>query len=238
MESFTDHGRGALWALLLGLAVWNSPVCAGEPAATPPPEEKKTVDEPPWRFDPADRRDPFTFTKAIAAVDPVNPTPDGTGTASGRPVLRPHEVEAKKKEAEGFYQEAERLLMDSDPAQAVLRCDRGLEVFKDISNIADYRELQEVREKLFRMRKAADRMRQRQDAEREFARLNIRVTGVIARDKRSQAIVNAAIVSKGDLVQTSGESSDVVVVEDILPEQVIFVFRGYRMMLTLSEIGR
>ena len=207
------------------------------PAAPPGAEpEKKPVIEDVWTFDPADRRDPFSFTRAVVVVEKENDLGPG-GSGQGRQGLSRNEVEAKKREAEAAYTEGERALMASDAPDAVSKCDRGLDVFKDVPNIADYRDLQEVQSRLLRLRKAADRLRQRQDAEREFTRLNIRVTGVVARDKRSQAIVNASIVSKGDLV-TTGDSTDVVIVEDILPEQVIFLFRGYKMMLTLSDTSR
>ena len=89
---------------------------------------------------------------------------------------------------------------------------------------------------LIRMRKAAERIKQRQDAERDFNQMNIKLTGVVAREKNSQAIVNAKVVTKGDVVPSSNEGVDVVVA-DILPQQVVFVFRGYKMMLTLSEIS-
>lgn len=212
---------------------------AGEPAEKPDDTGKAVADDPVFIFDPGDRRDPFTFVKAsvIESYTVADPTRGDSGGA-GKPVLRPHEVEAKKKEAEAIYFDAEGALGDADAVGALSRCDKGLEVFKDIPNIGEYPQLQSVRENLFRLRKAADRMRQRQEAEREFSRLNIRVTGVVAREKNSQAIINNVIVAKGDVVATAGESSDAVLVEDILPERIVFLFRGYKMTITLSEIGR
>jgi hypothetical protein len=226
-----------LACLLPGLA-WAGEPAAPEPAPAPAAEASADpTDEPVFQFEPNDRRDPFTFTKTVQTVASI-PTPgDSTTESTGRrgDTLKKDEIEAKRKEADTFYYEAEQILMEGDALQALARSDKGLEVFKEIPNLGAYAELQEVRERLFRIRKASERVRQRQDAEREFTRLNLRVTGVVARDKRSQAIVNQNIVNKGDMVATVGDSNDVVVVDEILPEQVIFLFRGYRMSLTLSD---
>jgi len=236
---------GTTAALLFSLLLCSA-VRAGEPAPPTPaagPEATADADaalaaeEPPFNFDPLDRRDPFTFTKVVAPTSIIVSPPDGGGSGDGGPkkVMRADEVEAKRREAEGHYTRGERNLMDTRAPEALAECDRGLEVFKDVPNIGDYRDLQDVRERLYRLRKAAERMRMRQDAEREFLRLNIKVTGIVARERNSQAIINQNIVNKGDLVATVGDSNDVVVVENILPDQVVFLFRGYKMTLTISN---
>jgi hypothetical protein len=230
---------GALLSLCLVAAAR-----AGEPAAAPPPpapvEAGAEPDEPPFQFEANERRDPFTFTKTVQPVVSVaTANLDNPGDSGGRRgnVMKKEEIEAKKKEAEGYYNEAELVMMEGDALQALARTDKGLEVFKEIPNMGapSYEPLQEVRERLFRIRKAAERMRQRQDAQREFERLNLRVTGVVAREKHSQAIVNKDLVNKGDMVATVGDSNDVVVVDEILPERVIFLFRGFRIALDISD---
>jgi len=149
--------------------------------------------------------------------------------------MDPAQIAMKKMEAMTHYNLAEQSLLEMNAADSMVHCDKGLEVFKDVP-MKDYKELQEVRDMLMRMRKAAERIKQRQDAERDFTMMNIKLTGVVAREKNSQAIVNAKVVTKGDVVPSANEGVDVVVA-DILPQQVVFVFRGYKMMLTLSEIG-
>ena len=80
-------------------------------------------------------------------------------------------------------------------------------------------------------------MRSRQQAQRDFDAMNIEISGVMALKKNSQAIINGEIAHKGTLVKAAADSADVMV-DEILPERVMFVFRGYRMMLLLSEAGR
>jgi len=239
---------GMAAALALGIALGCVSARAGEPAPVAAVDPAKTADadavlaaeEPAFNFDPQDRRDPFTFTKVVAPTAKVSSGNEPGATSDGGPkkVMRADEVEAKRREAETFYLKGERNLMETESAKAVADCDRGLEVFKEIPNIGDYRDLQDVRERLFRLRKASDRMRLRQDAEREFLRLNIKVTGIVARERNSQAIINASIVNKGDLVATVGDSNDVVVIENILPDQIVFLFRGYRIAQTFSEYAK
>jgi len=246
-EKKTAFPVGAL-ALVLGLSLLCGSSKAGEPApAGVPADPAKTAEndaalaaeEPVFNFDPQDRRDPFTFTKVVAPTQIISTNDPSTSTESGpKKVMRADEVEAKRREAEAQYVRGERNLMDTEATKAVADCDRGLEVFKDIPNIGDYRDLQDVRERLFRLRKASERMRMRQDAEREFVRLNLKVTGIVARDRNSQAIINATIVNKGDLVATVGDSNDVVVVENILPDQIVFLFRGYKIAQTFSEYAK
>ncbi|MFH0939120.1 MAG: hypothetical protein V1899_07565 [Planctomycetota bacterium] len=236
--------RNAMVFVLLTELFFFSGIYAGEPA--PPiqpvasheqPDDKKLVDETVFNFDAGERRDPFTFTKIVpssgddakAGVDLLNPN---------KKQLRPHEVEAKKKQAEELYVDAEHAFMVTEFVSSVTTCDRGLEIFKDITNLLDYPLLQTVRDNLLRLRKASERMKQRQNADREFGRLNIKVTGVVARDKRSQAIINGMLVNKGSLVTTSADSNDTIMVDEILPERVIFLFRGYKMALFLPEIGK
>jgi len=94
----------------------------------------------------------------------------------------------------------------------------------------------QIREKLLELRRAGERVRQRQEAEKKFRDMNIRLTGVVARAHHSQAIVNGKIVGKGEAVAVS-ENNDVVV-DEIQPDQVIFLFQGYKMGLTLSDMPR
>ena len=193
-------------------------------------------------FDPKGRRDPFTFRRkpdpdVITGVNPAEPGPPGGG-------VEPTTVELMvlKEKSEKLYGEAEESFMnlnkDGRAVEVVLKCDKGLEVFKDVANIAKYTMLLEVREKLLDLRKAAERIRQRQEAEKKFKELNIRVTGVVVRDRRSQAIISGrgGPASRGTVVAAS-ESYDATV-DDIRDDQVIFLFQGYRMALQLSEMPK
>lgn len=196
--------------------------------------QKKPPQEDVFTFDSGDRRDPFTFTKVTQVL---NLRPKGSeGFDPSIPILGPNEIAAKKAEALMFYAAGERAMLDHKAVEAIAKCDKGLEVFKDVP-ISVSKDLQIIREDLYRLRKAGDRMRQRQEAERDFNMMSIQVTGVVSREKNAMAIVNEKVVGPGDLLTLGTDNSDLTVSE-ILPEQVIFLFRGFKMMLTLSEIGR
>jgi len=226
--------RWGLTALLLAAPLWAGEPPPPGPAPAPAPEaEKKPPPEEIFIFEPGDRRDPFSFCKELPKI--AAPSLATTNDAGEVVKMDPAQIAMKKMEAMTHYNLAEQSLLEMNAADSMVHCDKGLEVFKDVP-MKDYKELQEVRDMLMRMRKAAERIKQRQDAERDFTMMNIKLTGVVAREKNSQAIVNAKVVTKGDVVPSANEGVDVVVA-DILPQQVVFVFRGYKMMLTLSEIG-
>lgn len=121
-------------------------------------------------------------------------------------------------------------------AEVISACDKGLEALKDIASIAKFPDLLQSREKLLDLRRAGEQVRLRLQAEKKFGDLNLRLTGVVARERHSQAIVNGKIVGKGEVVSL-GDNNDVVV-DEIRPDQVIFLFQGYRMALALTDKPR
>ena len=61
----------------------------------------------------------------------------------------------------------------------------------------------------------SERLLNRQQAERAFRGLNIRVTGVVAKKRNSVAIVNNRVVARGDLIR-GGERGDNAIVDEII----------------------
>lgn len=240
------------WALAVVLAAaLNSAanLTAGEVVPPPPvpvdpnaPAEKPVTTSPldqDYVFDDGGRRDPFTFTKTLAVLKN-----DGTPSTEPEPEADPAKeglaIEALKKiksEAEAACAQAETALMELDSTTAIAKCDTGMEAFKPVPNLSLYPELEIVKGRLLRARKAGEQMRSRQAAQRDFDAMNIKIAGVMAMKKNSQAIINSEIVHKGSMVKASSETADVMV-DEILPERVVFVFRGYRMMLLLSDAGK
>jgi hypothetical protein len=209
-----------------------------DPTAPAKPAEKKPEDElspsmdaKPFRFDMGSRRDPFIFISEIPAE--LIPTKDGDPTVKA-PVLDKKVIEQVRAEAEAHYAEAERAFSKEGKAQeAINKCDEGLKVFAQFPSAGAQDEWRDVRERLFDLRKAAERVRQRQEAKKKFDDLNIRLTGIVSRERNSQAIINSRTVRKGDVVAAS-EAYDVVV-DEIRNDQVVFVFQGFKMALNLSE---
>jgi hypothetical protein len=242
--------RAALGWLAGALALASVAGWGGQPPVAPPPGETadagSKVDETPFTVEDRGRRDPFTFRRkpTIEAPPPIQPPGEGaagTGVVDDR--MPPEQVLERKQKAEEAYNVAETAFMDFERdarmLEVVSKCDKGLDVLKEIPNLAKYRDLQllELRERLLDLRRAAERLRQRQDAEKRFRELSIRVTGVVVRERHSQAIINGEIVGRGYAIKV-GESLEPPVVEEIRPDQVIFVFQGYKMALTLSDISR
>jgi hypothetical protein len=118
-------------------------------------------------------------------------------------------------------------------ARAARACEQGMEEFKDVPELFRYPELEIAKGRLLRARKASETMRLRQTAQRDFDAMKIQITGVMAKPKNSQAIINSEIVRKGSMIKSSSEAADVMV-DDIYSDRVVFVFRGYRMMMLLE----
>jgi hypothetical protein len=159
--------------------------------------------DPPWR--PEKGSDPFTFWKELARPPPPPPPPAVTATA------------------EFFGVRAERAIKDCKYGEAAEACDKGL---KELGASQDPG-LQELYERLFRLRLAADRLQKRADAEDAFRHLGLKVSGVVARRDHPLAIVNDKTVGKGALLETA-EGEGTVYVDEIQPHRVIVRFRGYR----------
>jgi hypothetical protein len=233
---------GAVVVFLLLLSSWAR---AGEPPPPPPTGQDATVQAAKdlvsstddFDFKEDNRRDPFTFIRLNAAEvgGGVGFAEDGTQVV----ILPREEIQKKKAEIEAAQSEAERALMDGEAGMALQKADTGLATFSQTPGLdnLDKEGFTALKERLLRTRKAATQLKQRQNAEADFRGLNIRLVGVIATEKNPHAIINGKTVKKGDLVATASDNADVMV-DDILPERVVFSFRGYRMMLSLSEIGR
>ena len=212
--------RKACWITVLALALPATRGWGGEPEK--PPAGPAPAEEQPWIYEDGGRRDPFTFMKPIV----IKTAQPGEQPDRGRMVER-------QVEAERNYNIAANALMSGNPKAALAACDAGLEAFRDIRT-DNVPELQEMRERLFRLRKASERQRNRQDAEDAFKNLNLRLSGVVARERDSKAIINGKQVGRGDLIEAA-DNSEGAIVDDIQQGRVIFRFRGYKIELSVRQ---
>ena len=212
--------RNAWQVVLPGLLLLFAAPCGG-PAGAGETGTAAVEPEAAWTFDKGDLRDPFTFWKEV----PKEKTPGG-GTVDPRKF-----IEEKQQSAETNYLVAERAMKDSRHQPAVEACDKGLQELAALP--PDDPGVQELYERLYRLRRAADRLQKRADAEDAFRRLNIKVSGVVAKEHRPLAIVNNKTVSKGALIETPDVEGSVYV-DEIQPNRVIVRFRGYRIELPLN----
>lgn len=189
--------------------------------------EQQPARDDSFVFEVSGRRDPFSFTREIPQIQSVSPG----GEVATETKIDPAKIAQKRFEALTQYSLAENLFTEDNFIDALRHCDTGLEVFKDIP-MRDYRELQEIRDSLIRLRKASERLKQRGDVEREFSLMNVKLTGVVSRAKNSEAIVNQKIVRRGDFIPTPEQN---VIVTEILPEHVVFTYKEYRIVMTLDK---
>jgi hypothetical protein len=208
---------GTSLARLAWLAAWlAAPAWSAEPPVPKEPEERPFV----FRDE---GRDPFCFWGREQL-----PTREGGAPA---PV-----DEERIKEAKDNYQAAEARMLSRRFAEAVQHCDDGVTKLNAVSAAKRAEaKTDELYERFFRLRRAADRLQKRMDAEKAFKSLNLKVTGVVAREHRSMAIINNQTVGKGGLIKTETSKKGAVYVDDIRPNRVVLRFSGFRMELPMEE---
>jgi hypothetical protein len=193
------------------------------------------IDEQPFKFEMGERRDPFVFISKVPIIK--SPPVGGVPGENVRVDIDPETVKRVKAEAEAFYGNAEKAFMEfsreGKAQEAIGLCDEGLKIFAQYPEAPSVPGWTEIREKLMDLRKAAERVKMRQDAKKKFEDLNIRLTGIVKREKNSQAIINSRAVRKGDVVAASDDYD--VVVDEIRVDQVVFVFQGFKMALNLAD---
>ena len=167
---------------------------------------------------PRGRRDPFTF--AFRPEIPQQPI-------EKRPEIN---IAGNVANADQQLDQAERALMERRVGECIERCEAARASLKDTP--AGRSEIEGLRQSLLRTRKAGEAMRERDEATAAFGKLNLTVSGVIARQRKSQAIVNGLLVREGQTIPA--DANETLMIERITSEQVVVNFRGYRMVARLS----
>lgn len=163
-----------------------------------------------------DRRDPFTFSLKPQIV--ADPKP-----------REGEDLELKEQNARNLLVRAEDAVMEYRGADCVDACDRAL---RQIQNISDERPgITALKGNLQALRKAGEKLRQRADAAIAYRKLNLSITGVVARARKAHAIVNGVLVREGQSLTAENET---LVIEKISSEQVVVNFRGFRMATAIA----
>ncbi|MHC5055816.1 MAG: hypothetical protein ACYTKD_13985 [Planctomycetota bacterium] len=145
------------------------------------------------------RRDPLEFcSPGEVPTPPPPPPPEG---------------------AAEFVREAQERIIDGDLDGADLMIAEGLLVALRAGDRESEARLRDLREKVRGMRTKVD-------AENEFRKLGLSVTGVAWSESNPVAIVNGALCVPGDVVEGA-------TIDAILPGEVVFEFKGVRMRKTL-----
>lgn len=166
------------------------------------------------------KRDPFTAP--LTWIEYVKPPP----------YQQPPPSEQKARdELANLYIQSENAILEGDSKSALMLADQGLDLVNKLANESIVR-LNAERNQLVRARTVADRLYQRELAEKEFAQLNLSLTGVV-QSKQARAILNSRVVGRGEVI-TLPNSVQVVVVTDIQADKVIVRYRGYLMAVELK----
>ncbi len=172
-------------------------------------------------FVPDSRRDPFTFSNLRDAPD--DPTP--------RPPLI--DVSESRRMLSKACAMAEEHLLNGNIPTSISACDRALDTLNALPS-AEAEMLSAERERALRLRRAATRLLQREEAERAFHALGLRASGAVAGSRQPRCIINGQVLGSGELLSASS-SDEPVLIESVQPEQVIVIFRGYRMRLDVGQ---
>lgn len=204
------------WMYCAGMIAFALSAWAGSAVAS-------DVDEP-HVFDPAHRRDPFTFRQSI---------PTGPVIWDPVPVEPVFDPQATREEIRRHYDSAEQAFLDANWNSVLVSCARAIDVLRAVP-MEERNKFSGEETAIFRLHTAADRMILREEAQNQFKALNIALTGVVARNASAQAIVNSKIVSRGTVVPVPNAPQDVVVLE-IRANEVVFLYRGFRMTVEIKD---
>jgi hypothetical protein len=174
-----------------------------------PPTYAETTEDTPWKWPDNERRDPFTFASKDLHEWIPKRAPEGKREF------------AAAEQVSGYVAEAEEALLALEPQKALATCEAALSLVRKAAA-----EDSEDAQRLACIRKAAEQMQRRQQAEAAFEALSIRISGAVCHGRKSVAIVNGSRVSQGDLVAVSEAES--LVAEEIGADRITFVFRGFR----------
>ncbi len=217
-------------AICVGVvAAWIGTVAA---SGEQPGEVEKAPRRDKFVYEKKNRRDPFVFTREETFVEKPSP---GTGKAPVGPgIVAPSAPEVEKgltKEelaaitfkAQAAIREAEVLIATGGYVNAIKACDEGL---RALEKGKDEGVVSEIRDHLLRMRKAADRLRLRREAEIDFKGKDLQVVGIVAREKKPQVLINNHILTKGSTIPGSD-----IQIEEIRSGVIICRYKGFKVKL-------
>ena len=228
---------GSLKIFRLSLAVcmtaaWAGLSVGGEGGTPPGGQQPENPPEKKERFvyEPRNRRDPFVFTREVVFVDeaPARRPMPGIDTTGKTPVevekgLTKEQLEAIVFKAMSSVREAETLMENNAYANAIKACDDGL---RELEKGKEDARIAEIRERLLRLRKAADRLRLRREAEIDFKGKDLQVTGIVARERKPQVLINNHVLTKGSTIPGTEAQ-----IEEIRPGLIICRYKGFKVKL-------
>jgi hypothetical protein len=168
-----------------------------------------------YEFTPGDRRDPFTFMRGVTLEDKTLAIPSITV-----------DVEKIHDQAGALYDQAYADMAEMNAAEVKRHCDAALKLLSNVPQVPMVRKVEELRQNITGLNKAAEKLHQRREAQKAFDEMRLSVTGVVTRGTSAHAIINGKILRAGEGLESADGP---VVVESIAEDKVILLYRGYRM---------
>ena len=167
-----------------------------------------------YDFTPRNRRDPFTFRLDVQVEETIS---------VAAPAL---DIERVQVEAGAMYQKAHTAMGERNTDEVKQNCSAALKLLNQIPRIPLIVKVEELRQKLASLNKAAEKLQQRREAQKAFDALKLSVSGVLMRDNGAHAIIDGHVLKAGEALLSSEER---LVVESISTDRVIMMFRGFKM---------
>jgi hypothetical protein len=172
-----------------------------------------------FEWDSSGRRDPFEFRGPdIARVPTPLPTPIGPTPAPVDPT--PPENAASAKEIRQF---AERRAREAEQAIGYQQFARAEEAAQEAIGKLGSLQIPDavVAERLNRALRTAQRLRSRDEIEKEFKGVKIEIQGIIWSPETPMALIKGQMVGEGETVEGA-------LVEEIRTDEIIFNYKGIR----------
>jgi hypothetical protein len=125
--------------------------------------------------------------------------------------------------------DAYKLLYDGDLAGCIKKCDDVLTKMEDPSLQGAQNGL--LQERCLRIQKAAKKLKLREEVEKEFSGLPIKIEGIVWRPKAAFAVINGKVRSVGEIEKGAR-------IYQINPQDVVFVYKGFKVSKKLFEGGK
>lgn len=160
-------------------------------------------------------------------IDPTDLGDFGTGkngTPDPEPGDGPSEGEVKAgqryviSQAVKAYDESVKQFIHQRYDKAMQNCEEALQSLEAANVVA-----QDLTEKLDRLRKASEELKQRTDAERDFAKIDLAIQSIVYKERSPAAVINGMLVKEGQILLDSG-----LQIFKIRRGYVVFLYKNYR----------
>jgi hypothetical protein len=171
-----------------------------------------------WTYQPdRKKRDPFAVGRApTTKVDPGTRPPPG---AVAMDVI------------EKCCQDTEAALKREQYPAALTECDKGVKkIEEEMPKAQDAKTVAgilKLRDRFYLLRRMAERLQSRAEAQAKLKSLNLAVSAVMIQDRKAQAMINGEWAGKAGVLRLGPRGEEALTVVDIFRDHIVVDFRGY-----------